>query len=139
MKQKIGLKWGTLISSLFFVSVVAISQPIQGRGPHHGGHGDRMPDSCRAKCMIDDLSKVISLSDVQKQKISEIHAAHFKQMKDEHEQDSICMARNWEKHQQMRTEMDNEVKQILTDDQKTKYDAYMAEKRVPHKGQSNKK
>jgi Spy/CpxP family protein refolding chaperone len=134
MRKNSKMKWGLLISSLFFVSVVAMAQPCKGKGPHHDGPGGPMPDSCRAKCMIDNLSKELSLSEDQKQKVTAIHNAHSKEMKVLHEQDSICMAKNKEQHELMRTEMDNEIKKILNDTQKVKFDSIMTEKRGPHKG-----
>jgi Spy/CpxP family protein refolding chaperone len=134
MKQNSKMKWGLLFGSLFFVSVITIAQPCKGKGPHHECPGGQMPDSCRAKCMIDNLSKDLSLSDEQKQKVIAIHAAHFEQMKAMREQDSICMAKNREQHQQMRSQIDNEIKKVLTQDQNAKFDSLISERRGPHKG-----
>jgi Spy/CpxP family protein refolding chaperone len=134
MKQNFKMKWGLIICSLFMMSIVAISQPCKGKGPHHEGPGGPMPDSCRAKCMIDNLSKELSLTADQKQKVEAIHKAHFEEMKAAREQDSICMAKNREQHEQMRSEMDNEIKKILNDEQKVKFDSLMKDKREPHKG-----
>lgn len=131
--NSIKLKLGVLVSSLFFVSMIASAQPCQGKGPHHGGHGDRMPDSCRAKCMIDNLAKDLSLNAEQKQKVAAIQKAHFDKIKVIRAQDSTCMAKNREQCQQLRSEMDNEIKAILTAEQKAKYDTIMSEKPCPRR------
>jgi hypothetical protein len=137
MKRNSEMKWGLLISSLYLISMITVAQPGQGKGPHHGGSNNRVPDSTRVRCIIDDLSKDLSLSAEQKQKVSAIQTAHYEKMKEVHKQDSICMAKNKEQQQQMRAEMDNDIKAVLNEGQKMKYDSIMTEKRGPHKGRPN--
>jgi len=139
MKSSLKMKWGLLISTLFFVSTIIIAQPGRGKGPHQGQGYDSMPDSCRAKCMIDNLSKELSLDAGQKQKIETIHLAHFEKMKGVLEQDSTCLARNRELHDKMRDDMDKEIKAVLTEPQKAKYDSIMTGKRGPYRGCPNRK
>ena len=131
MKANLKLRWGILFSSLFMLTALLGAQPGPGKGPHHGGPGTHMPDSCRAKHMMDNLTKDLSLSADQQQKITAIHKAHFEKMKAMREQDSICMARNREQHMQMRSDMDNEIKALLNAEQKSKYDSIMADRRGP--------
>lgn len=139
MKSSLKMKWGLLIGTLFFVSTIIIAQPGRGKEPRQGQGYDRMPDSCRAKCMIDNLSKELSLDAGQKQKIETIHFAHFEKMKVVREQDSLCMARNRERHDKIRDDMDNEIKAVLSEAQKAKYDSIMNGRRGPYRGRPNRK
>jgi Spy/CpxP family protein refolding chaperone len=138
MKQNKIMKWVLYISLLLIVPGFAMSQPGPGKMHHEGSPKKNMPDSCRKKCMDDKLAKELSLTDVQKQKISEIHASHFEQMKALREADSICFAKSKDQHQKLRAEIDKEIKQILTDDQKVKFDALKADRKGPRENRPHK-
>lgn len=123
------LRWSMLVGSIFLFSLIITAQPGPDGCPHHKKPGCNMPDSCRGKCMmIDNLSKDLSLTAEQTEKVKAIHAAHFQEMKTLREQDSICMAKNREQHMQLKEKMDSEIKALLTAEQKVKYDSIMAER-----------
>ncbi|MBA7577122.1 hypothetical protein ES708_18968 [subsurface metagenome] len=75
------IKFSGIMAVLIWVTAfTASAQPGYGKG-HHGRHGHWVSDSCRVQLMVDDLSKELSLTDEQKQKIEEIHYAHINEVK----------------------------------------------------------
>ncbi|MBA7529525.1 hypothetical protein ES705_21723 [subsurface metagenome] len=126
------IKFSGIMAVLIWVTAfTASAQPGYGKG-HHGRHGHWVSDSCRVQLMVDDLSKELSLTDEQKQKIEEIHYAHINEVKELREkyQNDCVGARD--ARIQLRQKMDDEVKKILNKEQQAKYEEFMSERRGPH-------
>jgi Spy/CpxP family protein refolding chaperone len=138
MKRNKSMKQVFFFSLLLIVPIFAMSQPGPGKRHHDGPPCIQRDDSCRKACMDDKLAKELSLTEEQKQKLSKIHAAHYNEMKALRETDSINFANSRELHQKLRAEMEKEIKQILTDEQKAKFDTMKADKKCPYNDGPNK-
>lgn len=71
--------------------------------------------------MVTDLSKELSLDEKQEAQISLLYVAHFEEVSDK--MDSGKPSRN--EMEKLKSEFDTEVKSDLTEDQITKYEAYL--------------
>lgn len=98
-----------------------------GPGPRHG-----YPDSCRIQLMVDDMKKALSLNDEQVDKIEQIHYAHMQEAKSIDEKYSNDCVAARDAHWALRDKMDTEIKNVLKEEQKTKYDEFIKERRGPH-------
>jgi Spy/CpxP family protein refolding chaperone len=134
MKQNKSMKWVLFISLLLIAPDFAMAQPGKGMKNHDGPPSKNMPDSCRKRCADERLARELSLTDVQKQKLAEIHASHFEQMNALRKADSANFEKSREQRQQVQEKINTEIKQILTDEQKVKFDAFVAERKSKHKG-----
>ncbi|MDZ7288400.1 MAG: hypothetical protein ONB44_00520 [candidate division KSB1 bacterium] len=105
---------------LFLFIETGFAQPPQGRG---------MPDSARTAAMVDTLAKRLSLSKVQKEKVSKIYFAAFEEGKKAFEKNQG----DWQAMREARTKInekrDNDVKALLTEEQKKIYDKFLQEQR----------
>ena len=123
---------------LFFVvpASAILAQPGYGMRPHHGGgYGMWHPDSCHVQLMVDDLAQQLSLTDAQRQKVLDIRLAHIDEInKIQAKYAGDCLGeRNarWDS----RKKMDEQIKAVLNDDQKQKYEEIMGQWRGPyHRG-----
>jgi Spy/CpxP family protein refolding chaperone len=129
----------SLVSAIAYTMAVfsAVAQPGSNSGPGKGhgygpGHGHGYPDSCRVQLMVDDMRQALSLNDQQVAKIEQIHYAHIQEMKaiDQQYTNDCVGARDarWA----LRDKIDSDVKAVLNEDQKVKYDEFVAERRGPH-------
>ncbi len=129
-------KSGMILALITTVAVfTSEAQPGPGRGPYGGGPGHGRgfgPDSCHMQLMVEDLSDALSLSDKQKADILDLHYVHIQEMKSISEQYRNDCVGERNARIASREKMDVAVKKILTADQLTKYDEFMAERRGPH-------
>jgi Spy/CpxP family protein refolding chaperone len=136
--MKTVLKSSFVSAIIMIMAVLALNaQPGYGPGPgkggkHGGGPGYGYPDSCRVQLMVDDMKKALTLSDEQVAEIENIHFTHIQEVKaiDEKYKNDCVGARDarWA----LRDKMDADVKAVLDDEQKAKYDTFMDERRGPH-------
>jgi Spy/CpxP family protein refolding chaperone len=122
-----------MISAIVLATALFTVQAQPGYGHKHGrGHGYGYPDSCRIQLMVDDMKKALSLTDEQVDKIEQIHYAHIQEVKaiDEKYKNDCVGAR--EARWALRDKMDTDVKAILNEEQKSKYDEFIDDRRGPH-------
>lgn len=65
------------VAVMLFVQVLTLPALAQERPPHP----PMLPDSVRIEKMVDELARELSLSAAQKQKIRDLHFAHFAKVK----------------------------------------------------------
>jgi Spy/CpxP family protein refolding chaperone len=109
--------------ALAVCSAALCSVPMMAQGGYGGGGGGRGMMSSDDR--VAALDKAVTLTDDQKTKIKAIYEAGTKKMMDlrnSGEDRSTMMP----KMQAIRTDENAQVKALLTDDQKPKYDAYLA-------------
>ena len=124
---------------LVMVTTLAVftteAQPGYGkewRGHDHSyGRGFR-PDSCRIQLKVEDLSKVLSLTEDQKNEILKIHYAHMEEMKSISEKYQDDCVGEHEARIASRKKTREAVEKILTDEQQEKFDDYLSERGGPH-------
>jgi Spy/CpxP family protein refolding chaperone len=130
------VKVSLLLAMVFMIAVMNVeAQPGNGRGKaydHGPGPRHGYPDSCRIQLMVDDMKKALSLTDEQVDEIEQIHYAHIQEAKSIDEKYSNDCVAAREAHWALRDKMDSEVKGVLNDEQKNKYEEFMNERRGPH-------
>ena len=124
---------------LFFVvpASVILAQPGYGygMGPHHGrGYGMWRPDSCHVQLMVGDLAQQLSLTDAQQQKVLDIRLAHIDEINKIHAKYAGDCLGERDARWESRKKMDTQIKALLNDEQKQKYDQIMSQRRGPHRG-----
>jgi Spy/CpxP family protein refolding chaperone len=121
MFRKIAMRAGAVA----LCSAVLCAAPAMAQG---GGGGRMMMSSDQRVAAVD---KAVTLTDDQKIKIKAIYEADMKKMmdlRDSGEDRSTLMP----KMMAMRTDENAQIKALLTDEQKPKYDAYLAS--LPQRG-----
>jgi protein CpxP len=93
-----------------------------------GGGGGRMTPEARVAA----IDKAVTLTDDQKTKITAIYTADQAKMADIRNSSNGDMQTMMTKMQAMRTDENNQIKALLTDEQKPKFDAYLAS--LPQRG-----
>lgn len=122
--------------SAFVLVVAGLSVNAQpGHGPEDGrghGHGYAYPDSCRIQLMVDDMKQALDLSDEQVKKIEQIHYTHMKEAQNlQNKYKGDCVGER-EARRSMRDEIHKEIKEVLNDEQKVKFDEFIAQRQGPH-------
>lgn len=105
---------------LFLLTGTGFAQPPQGRG---------MPDSARTAAMVDTLAKKLTLSKEQKEKVGKIYFAAFEENKKAFEKNQGDWQARREARMKINEKRDNEVKALLTEEQKKIYDKFLQEQR----------
>jgi protein CpxP len=98
--------------------------PPPAAGPQHGGRGGRMEGR-----QLDFLTKKLNLTPDQVTQIKAIDDDSMKQYKALHEDTSTAGQDRRAKMMEIRKASQDKIRGVLTDDQKTKYDALQAEMR----------
>ena len=75
--------------------------------------------------MVTELSKELSLTDVQEEKVSDIFFDHYKEVEELQESNKGSRGGNREIIQKLNTELENSVNVLLTEDQKKMYESYL--------------
>jgi Spy/CpxP family protein refolding chaperone len=123
-------KIGMIVSAITLLPLHDIkAQPGPGH-PRGGGFGPS--DSCNIQLMVDDMAKQLSLTDQQKQQILEIHYKHMQDMKAlQGKYKNDCVGER-EARLQLRQKLDADIKAVLTQDQQTKWNEFIKNRRGPH-------
>jgi Spy/CpxP family protein refolding chaperone len=100
-------------------SAALCTVPMMAQGGGGGGMGMRMTSDQR----VANLDKAVTLSDDQKVKVKAIYDADMKKMMDLRASQDPDMRT---KMMAIRTDENTQIKALLTDDQKPKFDAYLA-------------
>ena len=118
MKMTMFRKYAMRAGALALCSAALCTVPMLAQG---GGGGGRPPMT--ADMQVANLDKAVTLTDDQKIKIKAIYEADAKKMADLRAAQDPDMRT---KMTTMRTDENTQIKALLTDDQKPKFDAYLA-------------
>lgn len=116
MYNKIKSKLTIVLTMLLVVSVQScFSQPQRGQGtPPH-------PDKEQMEGIVNKLSKELNLTDDQVKQITKLYEDHFeeveKMMEDGRPERSVM--------EKMKSDFETDVKSVLTDDQKKKFEKFL--------------
>jgi hypothetical protein len=116
MKTMMIRRYATRIGAVALCSAALWTAPMLAQGG--GGRMQMTPDA-----QVAALDKAVTLTDDQKPKVLAIYTADAKKMADLRAAQDPDM-RN--KMMAMRTDENTQIKALLTDDQKPKFDAYLA-------------
>lgn len=114
-----------LLSTNLFAQDPPPPPPDGGERPQGEGRPDgppSMPDSTQIVKMVDELSEELALSDEQKAQLVKLHIAHFDTLKEMREKNRDDREGGREAMRASMEAFDGQVKALLTDEQKTKYD-----------------
>ena len=117
MKMKMFRSFAATAGVVALCSAALCTVPMMAQGG--GGGGMRMTPEARVAA----IDKAVTLTDDQKTKITALYTADMKKMmalRDAQDPDMRT------KMMAMRTDENTQIKALLTDDQKPKYDAYVA-------------
>jgi hypothetical protein len=137
MKLKTNKIWKMLVVAL----VITTAACAQGGPPKGGGQqGGRqqqnpptLPTAKQIKTMVSDLSKEILLTDEQEAKVLKLYTSHFETM----EEKTTAGRPDRNEMEKLKTTFENNIKAILTDNQKKLYTAYL-KNNSPEKGKSQR-
>jgi Spy/CpxP family protein refolding chaperone len=116
MNMKMFRRYAMRAGVVALCSAALCAVPMMAQG---GGGMGRMTPEARVAA----IDKAVTLTDDQKTKITAIYTADQKKMQDLRDaQDPDMMT----KMQAMRADENNQIKALLTDEQKPKFDAYLA-------------
>lgn len=114
----------TLMLFIFFVSNTLQARPARGGGQ---GKGPRMPDSDQIEQMVDDLAEAILLSEQQQTDVLKLYTDHFDEMKTAMESGQKDHEAMRQQHEEMREELETDIKALLTEEQQGQFDEFMKE------------
>ncbi len=125
MKTKIRLTPIILLASFIFLLSNLSAQDMQRKpqGP------PQIPSEKQIEKMISDLETKLSLSETQKQKMTEIMNDHFKTMKTVQEKYKKSHEAERKEMETLKGDFDNEIKSVLSKEQEVLFKEFMKEKR----------
>ncbi|MGQ1889101.1 Spy/CpxP family protein refolding chaperone [Thermophagus sp. OGC60D27] len=121
-----------IVVALLMISINETSAQNRRQGP------PAAPDSTQIIEMVDNLAKELSLTDVQKEKIKELHLSQLEEMKTNRQNGENDRQKMREEMEESRKELQEKVMQILNDEQKEKYTELM-EKRLNQRPQRSQR
>lgn len=116
-QQKIKSRILSLVMGSVLIAGSLFAQPAQNRN-----HPPMLPDSSRIVQMVDELATNLSLTDKQKGDVSKICFAHFAEAEELMEEYKGDRENHREAMDDLRQEFEEQVKDFLTDEQKTKFE-----------------
>jgi periplasmic protein CpxP/Spy len=111
-------RYATRMGAVAMCSAALCTVPMLAQGGGGGGRGMMTPEA-----RVAAIDKAVTLTDDQKTKITAIYTADAKKMADLRAAQDPDMRT---KMMAMRTDENTQIKALLTDDQKPKFDAYVA-------------
>ena len=90
-----------------------------------------VPDSTQIVKMVNELSKELSLTESQKEKISELHFTHFKEAKIMMENGKAEHEKNKKTMHALRKDFETQIGELLNEKQKAELAEYMKNRRPP--------
>ena len=127
--------------SLLIILIISFSTGTIVNAQGHGRHQapPPLPDSTQIVKMMDELAKELSLSASQKAKVTELHFAHFQEAKEMMKNAKADREQNRKVMNANRKEFETQILALFSKEQKAKFEAFMKDKRPPHKdGQRSK-
>ena len=98
---------------------------LSAQPPRDGNRLPALPDSARIAQMVDEMATALSLTEEQKSAVSELHFAHFADAKALMEKRQGDRESHRQAMDALRKTFDEQVKALLTDEQKAKYKTFM--------------
>lgn len=86
-----------------------------------------VPNDEQIEKMVTDLSKELSLTEVQEEKVSDIYFDHFEKVAEQQEKNKGKRGSGHEVMQKLNSDFEADVKELLTEDQQKLYEAYLKE------------
>lgn len=117
-----------LIGSTLSITML-LAQPGGQRPPMQG---PPIPNDKQITVMVEELSKTLDLNKKQSEQISDLYTAHFKEVKTLMKKSQKQNDKNKKKMDKMKDRFDNEVKAILTPEQRKAFEAYIKEHTPQH-------
>ena len=117
---------------LFGILLSSTGLFAQERSGHRPPPPIMIPDSLRIEEMVNELATVLKLTDEQKEKVSKLHTAHFKEVDKLMKQERGNREANREKMNNFMNEFDNKIEALLTDAQKTEFKKFIKRRRRDH-------
>jgi len=141
MKLKMNKIWKTLII-VMVVTTSACGQQRGGQGgpPQGGGQGGgqggppALPTSKEIKTMVSDLSDELLLSDEQEEKVLELYIEHFEEVEDK----TSSGRPDRDEMDELKEDLENDVKVVLTEDQQESYTEYLKNNSSNKRGKQKK-
>jgi hypothetical protein len=122
------------VFSFVLITAAVFAQP-QGRNSNRERQGPPpVPTSEQLERMVDQLAEEISLSENQKKKILDLHIEHFNTVKEKTSDSKRPERKEMEK---LRSDFEESVKALLTEDQIVKFEKFMMELRGRHPGKKS--
>jgi protein CpxP len=118
MDMKMIRRYATRMGAVAMCTAALCSVPMMAQGGGGGGRNQMTPEA-----RVAAIDKAVTLTDDQKTKITALYTADAKKMADLRAAQDPDMRT---KMTAMRTDENTQIKALLTDDQKPKFDAYLA-------------
>lgn len=121
------------MNKIWKMLVVALVITTTACGQQRGGQSGPppVPTAKEIKTMVSDLSKELLLTDEQQEQVLELYTEHFEEVEDK--TSSGRPDRN--EMEALKTSLENDVKALLTGDQKKLYTTYLKKKNSKKGGQ----
>ncbi len=110
-----------LLTSMILLSSNLLAQQRQGGQQREGQRGPQMPSETQINKMVEDLSAELSLTEAQETKILALYTDHFAEEKASM---SSGQRPSREEMESLRSDFEDEVKSLLTDEQKSLFDEF---------------
>ena len=120
-----------IIATMLFISGNLLAQQQQERN-----RPPKPPSATEVNKMVDELSTNLSLSEAQKQKVSDLFTAHFNEARESMNNNERNVSR--EEMEKKRRNFEEQIKSLLNDEQKTEFDKFM-KSRGPQPNQQQQK
>jgi len=135
MKRKIKTTAGTFI--VIIVLLMAGNHSMaQQREQQRGQQGPPpIPDTEEINKMVTDLSKELSLTEMQEKQVSKLYFAHFEEVGKMREKNKNSQGANRAEMEKVREGFEKDIKSILTEEQQGQFDTFQKERRSKRKGQ----
>ncbi len=115
------MKYGILSLMSIFMVAGLVGQPQRGQ------QSPPIPDTEQIENMVDELAEILALTDQQKSKIQALYSTHFTDVNKLMGNSSDRPDR--EAMEKLKTEFENQIKNLLTDKQIEDYLEFMASKK----------
>lgn len=120
-------KFRLLLLSVALLSTALMAQP-GGQRPQQGPpQGPPLPNDEQIAQMVAEISSTLELSSKQADQISDMYTDHFKKVKAQMKKGQKQNEKSRDKMDKIKKELDNQIKAILTPDQKEAFEAYIKE------------
>ncbi len=118
---------------LFFLLILCLSHPATAQKQKQSPPPPNMPDSSQIVKMMDELAKELDLSDLQRSEITEMHMAHFKELKANVDKDRAMHDKHRQEMDANRKDFEKQLMALLSAEQKIEFEAFIKTRRPPKK------
>ena len=122
-----------LLFTMFTFQIEMVAQPgPHGRQEANRGRGS-VPDSIDVKQMVKHMSQELELSEDQQLKITDLSQAHFALVRQERKTKKEAHIKERESGEKTRKEFESQIKDLLDEDQASKWEELQGAKKEGHK------